>query len=168
MGSKTIKSSMGSSSISVAVVAALFFSFIMLISIMVWGYFQFIDGEFVQRPLVFESTVLHVTKDFYVPGEIVQAQMRYIKNRPIIERVNWTLVSDRLIEYTPREMFLPPGHHDMLIDIARIPENVAIIPNARWKFSGLVRVPVNWIKDVQYHVETTQFAIGLPLEGEQK
>ena len=163
-----MKSSIGSSSISVAVIAAMFFSFILVVSVFVWGYFQFIDGEFIQRPLVFESTVLHVTKDFYVPGEIVQAQMRYVKNRDVIERVNWTLVSDRLIEYAPREMFLPPGDHDVLVDIAMIPENVAIIPNARWKFSGLVKVPVNWIKDIQYHVETTQFAIGPPLEGEQK
>ena len=147
--------------IDFVVMLALFMGVLLVSVLSVWGWYQFVDGTLFLRPIQFETTVLQCTKDSYRPGELVQARLRYLKNRTAVEKVQWNLVSDVLIEYAPRTVALPTGQYDFLVDIAKIPENLPITDSqAKWRFVGVMQVPVNSMRELFYDIETSQFTIG--------
>jgi hypothetical protein len=144
----------------------LLLSVLFLGSVGVLGWFQFIDGTYFRPPIEFESRIFQLTKCWYVPGETVQAHVKFRKNRDISGRVKWNLLDNRLFEFTPRMVSLPVGEYDMLIDICKLPEHMpATGPEEMWKFMGIAEYQVNPIKVVSYALETTEFVI---LGKEQK
>jgi hypothetical protein len=132
----------------------------LIITILVSGWFMFIDGTLYNSPIELESNRLQTTKSIYVPGEMVQVTLRYLKNRTLLEQVTWSLKSNILIEFSPRVVGLPEGKQDFLMDIARIPINLpGIEENTQWKFTGYVEYTINPLRTILYAVETNEFTI---------
>jgi hypothetical protein len=137
-----------------------FFLVILVSALSIYGWLKFVDGTYFAQPIELESSTLQTTKTEYAPGEIVQVKLKYLKNRAVMEQIQWSLVSDVLIEYAPRPVALPTGAYEFLLDVAKIPENLLDANKGkRWKFIGFMHIPINPLRTMRIPVETTQFAV---------
>ncbi len=132
---------------------------ILVAAMSIYGWLLFIDGTLYMRPIDLESCLLQTTKAEYKRGEVVQAELRYLKNRAVMEQIQWTLVSDIVIEYAIRSVPLPTGQYNFILDVAKIPEDLITNKEKKWKFVGFMKVPVNPVRTMIYPVETTKFVV---------
>jgi hypothetical protein len=135
-------------------------SVVLILFILLLGFYQFIDGIYYKPVLEFESNIFQTTKNYYFPGETVYVKMKFKKNRDLQGVMKWALIDGRFYGYIERITSLPIGEYDFIYEIGKIPE-LSFVPdlNEDWYFSGCVSYEVNSINTVVYSLRTTKFKI---------
>lgn len=124
----------------------------------IWA--DMLDGKLINPVLEFgtrsKEYTHRTTKCVYHPGEMVQAEVMFHKNRNLVAEIRWNLINDRLQSYPVRSGSLPVGIWDKVLDIERIPLDA--LPGEHW-FCGTTVYRPNWIGKVEYPIWTNKFMV---------
>lgn len=132
---------------------------IVLVIVLVCGWFEFVDGTIYDPVLEWGTRFgrqYQTTKDVYCAGDMVYARLVIHKNRSIPGILKWNLVDHRLINYPPREVTLPAGVWDTVVEIQQIPWDAD--SGEHW-FSGEVSYQANFMRIVTYPIWSNKFTV---------
>lgn len=129
---------------------------IISLGVFLYGYWYFIDGEFVNIPIVSDTFVVQTEKDDYKIGEPVAVKWNYCK-----EVNNTSTISINLIDgivymlpntYSTREI----GCYNSYTVVTEIPK---AIPSGVYHLTSIVHFKINPVKSIDYKVESNKFKI---------
>jgi hypothetical protein len=137
-------------------------------------WFEFIDGELVNIPVIFNDPhaytlplkdhpdrlardITHLTtQSTYRRGEMVYAYVDVVKTRKLPGELQWQLMDQRFYPYVKRRGVLPEGHLHQIVPIERVPLH---IPPGQYHFSGTVTYEINFAKDIHIPLRTNCFQV---------
>jgi hypothetical protein len=123
---------------------------------LVFGYWNFIDGEYINQPITYQENNLQPTEKEYNNGDTIFVYWDFCKYTKEVATINVNLV-DGIVYYLPTMYGLrPPGCYDKTDIITEIPES---IPPGEYKMEFNVKYRVNPIKEKSYHITTKKFLI---------
>ena len=135
---------------------------------LLWGYATFIDGVYFRKiiqfndPLASDSkipakNITHVvTNKQYHAGDLVRARTDVEKYRRIEAIIQWNLKGNCFCSYPPRRGVLDRGHHNMVVNIERLPDNLT---PGKYYFKGLIKYETNPLSDVYVSIQTDEFEV---------
>jgi hypothetical protein len=125
-----------------------------------WMYFALIDGDFINRPIMFDSSILQTTQESYHPGEMVSVHWKFCKGTDASASITGNLVNG-FNHYFPTIVGVrPEGCYDGIDSLGYIPPN---IPSEHlgddFHITLKVIYKVNFMKEKEYRFETNKFII---------
>lgn len=135
---------------------------VIVVSVMLVGYYQYLDGTVINKIVEFRSTTLQTTKDTYYPGDWVEATVSFCKYRDISPTVQWTLVDTYLRFYAPRQTGVNSTgcFTDRVVRLEMIPLDLPPdIPDERPFFTGKLLYQVNHLRTIEVELKTNSFKV---------
>ena len=147
-------------------VANIIMATILLISIGVVGFLLFVDGEYVNAPLLLQCTDLCTLEKEYAPGDVVSVKIKGYIRREHDATIQWTLMDSRLYTFVPKPFSLPRYEDEFsaewfysIIEVEKIPILLPPETNAAY-FVGVIRIRINVLKTKVIIVRTKPFRVG--------
>ena len=136
---------------------------IVILGGLLFGYWHFIDGSIVNKPIevYVDPLDLEVEKEVYAPSDVVRIYSAFCKNRPASVTLNWTLV-DTIIRYYPSIMSegvvgcLGTVDEPVLLYAVTLPPE---IPGGVYYLENATRVRVNPIREINNFYRTEKFIV---------
>ena len=133
-----------------------------ILGLALFGYWHFIDGTIIRKPLEFYMDIenMEVEKEVYAPGEDVRVYTSFCKNRNAVGVSTWSLV-DTIVRFYPEKRASAPigcyGVPDPALFVAvSLPPDLV---DGIYYLEGVSRVKINPVKTLIYHYKTEEFII---------
>jgi hypothetical protein len=131
----------------------------MTIGTILYGYWYFIDGEFVNIPIKTDTFVVKTEKDVYRIGDPVAVRWNYCKGVDTTSTISINLI-DGIVYMLPNgHSTRPIGCYDNYTVVTEIPK---AIPTGTYHLEAVIHFRVNPVKNIDYKASSNTFKI----EGE--
>jgi hypothetical protein len=121
-----------------------------------YGYWYFIDGEFVNIPIKTDTFIVQTEKDVYRIGDPVAVRWNYCKGVDTTSTISINLIDGIVYmlpnTYSTREI----GCYDSYTVVTEIPK---AIPPGNYHLSSIVHFDINPVKSIDYKVSSNKFII---------
>jgi hypothetical protein len=124
--------------------------------IALYGYWYFIDGVFINIPLIVKTDIVQTDKQVYKIGEPVAVKWNYCKGVNTTSTISINLIDGIVYmlpnTYSTREI----GCYDSYTVVTEIPK---AIPPGNYHLSSIVHFDINPVKSIDYKVSSNTFKI---------
>jgi hypothetical protein len=129
---------------------------IISLGVILYGYWYFIDGEYINIPLTFKTTTIVTDKQTYLKSDPIAIKWDYCKGVNTVSDVSITL-TDGIIYFLPSiQSNRSIGCYNDFSVVSKIPD---AIPVGDYKLNGVIHFRINPVKNIDYKVESTVFYI---------
>lgn len=129
---------------------------IITFGIILYGYWYFIDGVFVNVPIKTNTSIVKTDKNTYQIGDPIAVKWNYYKGVDTTSTISVNLV-DGIIYMLPNvHSTRPVGQYDSYTVVSEIPKAV---PTGEYQLQGIVHFEVNPVKNIDYKVTSNNFYI---------
>lgn len=135
------------------------------IPFLIW--FYSIDGIYLNKPMIYTQGVnpleLKLTKKEYKRGEMVQFYTSYCKPRESKAQIQWSLINEMVIFYSPGEWTeLPIGcypakqNYLLVQDLKEVPQRASL---GKHKFTGIITRELPGGRIIKQEIGTEEFQV---------
>jgi hypothetical protein len=129
---------------------------IITIGSILFGYWYFIDGEFVNIPITSNTLVVQTEKEIYQIGDPVAVKWNYCKGVSTTSTISINLI-DGIVYMLPNgHSTRPIGCYDNYTVVTEIPK---AIPTGNYHLEAVIHFRVNPVKNIDYKASSNTFRI---------